>query len=61
MLRLHYARASEVQSYLDLVAAQGEVYIQFWLRPGEPPAVLRFADDRPEDPIPELLKGHLMD
>jgi inner membrane protein len=61
VLRLHYARASEVQSYLDLVAAQGEVYVQFWLKPGEPPAELRFADDRLEDPIPRLLKGHLMD
>jgi inner membrane protein len=61
VLRLHYARAPEVWSYFDLIAAQGEVYVQFWLKPGDPPAELRLADDRPEDPIPELLKGHLMD
>jgi inner membrane protein len=61
MLKLHYARVPEVQSYLDLVAAQGEVYVQFWLRPGDPPAELRLTDDRPQDPIPERLRWHLMD
>ena len=38
VLHLHYAWAEELGSlYLYMVAAQGEVYVQFWLRPGDPP------------------------
>lgn len=29
---LHYARAEELWPYLGLVAAHGEMYVQFWLR-----------------------------
>lgn len=29
VLRLHYARAEELGPYLGMVAAQGEVYVQF--------------------------------
>jgi inner membrane protein len=35
ILRLHYARAPELGSWLDLVAVRGEVVGQFWLKPGE--------------------------
>jgi inner membrane protein len=35
ILRLHYARAAELEPWLDLVAVRGEVVVQFWLRPGE--------------------------
>jgi len=35
ILCLHYARAAELGPWLDLVAARGEVVVQFWLKPGE--------------------------
>lgn len=34
VLRLHYARAEELGPYLDLTARQGEVFVQYWLKPG---------------------------
>lgn len=40
VLHLHYAREQELERYLYMVAAQGEVYVQFWLRPGDPPVEL---------------------
>lgn len=30
VLRLRYARAEELEPYLNMVAAPGEVYVQFW-------------------------------
>jgi inner membrane protein len=33
-MTLRYARAQELGPWLDLVAAKGEVFVQFWLRPG---------------------------
>ena len=38
-----------------MVAAQGEVYMQFWLRPVE----LRLGEDKLESVIPEVLKPYL--
>ncbi|TVR59646.1 MAG: hypothetical protein EA420_15460 [Candidatus Competibacteraceae bacterium] len=35
ILILHYARARELEPWLDLVVVRGEVIVQFWLRPGE--------------------------
>jgi hypothetical protein len=34
VLHLHYARVEELDPYLYMVAAQGEVHVQFWLRLG---------------------------
>ncbi|MEA3274531.1 MAG: metal-dependent hydrolase [Pseudomonadota bacterium] len=34
VLRLRYAREAELAPYLGMVAAEGEVFVQFWLRPG---------------------------
>ncbi len=34
ILRLHYARAQELEPWLDLVAVRGEVVVQFWLAGG---------------------------
>ncbi|MGH9962430.1 MAG: metal-dependent hydrolase, partial [Pyrinomonadaceae bacterium] len=59
LLRLHYARADELTPYLGLVAAQGEMYVQFWLRAGERPVEVSFSDERPEEVIPGVLKQHL--
>ncbi len=35
VLQLHYARARELEPWLDRVAVRGEVVVQFWLKPGE--------------------------
>jgi len=32
VLQLHYARAAELEPWLDLVAIRGEVVVQFWLK-----------------------------
>ncbi len=42
ILRLHYARAQELEPWLDLVAVRGEVVVQFWLKPGEAAARIAF-------------------
>jgi inner membrane protein len=59
VLRLHYARAAEVEPWLDLVAAQGEVYVQFWLRPGEAQVEVYGGEDAPVERVPEELKRFL--
>ena len=59
VLRLLNARAEELGPYLGLVAAQGEVYVQFWLREGEAAVKMSLSDERPEEAIPEVLKVHL--
>ncbi len=33
-MTLRYARAQELGPWLDWVAAKGEIFVQFWLRPG---------------------------
>jgi inner membrane protein len=59
VLHLHYAREQELEPYLNMVAAQGEVYVQFWLKPGEPPVELSLGEDEPESVIPEVLRTYL--
>lgn len=59
VLRLHYARAQELGPYLNRVAIQGEVYVQFWLKPGDPPVELRITEEKEAGVIPEVLKGYL--
>jgi len=58
-LHLHYARERELEPYLHMIAAQGEVYVQFWLRPGDPPVELSLGEDKPESVIPAMLKQYL--
>ncbi len=59
VLSLHYARAQELQPWLDRVAVRGEVVVQFWLRPGEPAAVFEVRNEPVEEPIPEGLRRFL--
>ncbi len=58
-MTLRYARAQELGPWLDLVAAKGEVFVQFWLRPGEQEVVFEVGDEPPDDPIPGELKPFL--
>ena len=59
VLHLHYAMAEELGPYLNMVAAQGEVYVQFWLRPGDPPVEMKTGEEAVESVIPEVLRGYL--
>jgi inner membrane protein len=59
VLHLHYATAEELGPYLNMVAAQGEVYVQFWLRPGDPPVEVSLGKEGQEDVIPEVLRNYL--
>lgn len=59
VMTLRYARAQELGPWLDLVAAKGEVFVQFWLRPGEQPVVFEVGNDPPADPIPAELRRFL--
>ncbi len=59
ILRLRFARAQELGPWLDLVAAKGEVFVQFWLRPGEQAVVFEVGNDPVEEVIPEGLRRFL--
>lgn len=59
VLLLHYARAEDLAPWQNLVAAQGEVFVQFWLKPGDPAVVITPGEDKPVDLIPERLKPYL--
>ena len=59
VLKLHYAREKQIQKYLNMVAAQGEIYIQYWLHEGDPPVQLDFGDDAPDSLIPDELRGFM--
>ena len=59
IMTLRYARAQELGPWLDLVAAKGEVFVQFWLKPGEQPVFFDLGNDPPADPIPGELRGFL--
>ena len=58
-MTLRYARAQELGPWLDLVAAKGEVFVQFWLRPGEREAAFEVGSEPPVDLIPEELRRFL--
>ena len=58
-MTLRYARDQELGPWLDLVAAKGEVFVQFWLRPGEQPVAFELGNEPPEELIPEGLKRFL--
>ena len=59
ILQLHYARAQEIEPWLDLVAVRGEVIVQFWLQPGEAAVTLGAGKERREKRIPEPLRRFL--
>ena len=59
VLRLHYAHAQELGPWLDLVAVQGEVVVQFWLKPGEAAVSLGVGEEREVERIQEQLKRFL--
>ncbi len=59
VLRLRYAREQELEPYLDLVAAEGEVFVQFWLRPGEVAVELNAPRAETVDRVPSVLKRYL--
>ncbi len=58
-MTLHYARAQELGPWLDLVAARGEVFVQFLLRPGESAVTLGVGEEREVERIPKQLKRFL--
>jgi hypothetical protein len=43
----------------DMVAAQGEVYVQFWLKVGEAPVEVSLDEKGQEEMIPAVLKQYL--
>ena len=59
ILQLHYARAQELEPWLDLVAVRGEVIVQFWLKPGEAAVTLGAGEEREVERIPEPLREFL--
>jgi len=59
VLTLHYARTGELAPWQNLVAAQGEIYVQFWLQPGDPAVAFTPGEDKPVDRIPAKLKPYL--
>lgn len=61
ILKLHYATGEELKPWLDLTAAQGEVFVQFWLKPGDPPVEFAPGKDRPVERIPPQLRDVLQD
>jgi len=58
-MTLRHARAQELGPWLDLVAAKGEVFVQFWLRPGEAAVYFDLGNEPSVDPIPEELRRFL--
>lgn len=56
---LRYARAQELGPWMDLVAAKGEIFVQFWLRPGEAAVTLGVGEEREMERIPEQLRKYL--
>jgi inner membrane protein len=59
VLQLHYARARELEPWLDLIAVRGEVVVQFWLKPGEAAVTLVPGEEREVERIPEQLQKFL--
>ena len=59
LLTLHYARARELERWLDLVAVRGEIVVQFWLKPGEAAVTLGAGEEREVERIPEQLRRFL--
>lgn len=58
-LRLHYARAADLAPYLGRVAAEGEVFVQFWLKPGDEAVELAISERGEPEGVPKELRGYL--
>jgi inner membrane protein len=58
-MTLRHARAQELGPWLDWVAARGELFVQFWLRPGGATVMLELVDEPLDDPIPKELRAFL--
>lgn len=56
ILKLHYATKEALKPWLELTAAQGEVFVQFWLKPGDPPVTFEPGKDRLVERIPPQLR-----
>ena len=56
---LRYARAQELGPWLDLVATKGEIFVQFWLRPGEQAVAFELGKEPVEEVIPAGLRRFL--
>jgi inner membrane protein len=54
-VRLHYAKASDLDEYLNMVAIRGEVVVQFWLKPGDEVVELRFSGGGGVGSMPDVL------
>lgn len=52
-------RGSDLAPYLGRVAAEGEVFVQFWLRPGDEAVELAISEPADRDAIPEVLRDYL--
>ena len=59
ILRLHYARARELEPWLDRVVVRGEIVVQFWLQPGEAAVTLGPGEEPEEERIPAQLRRFL--
>ncbi len=59
VLKLHYAREEELGPYLGMTAAEGEVYVQFWLKSGDEAVELVVGDAGDREVVPEELEGYL--
>ena len=55
-VRLHYAKAEDLDEYLNMVAIRGEVVVQFWLKPGDEVVELRFSGGESDSTI-GVLEG----
>ena len=54
-----YTRARELTPWLDRVAARGEIFVQFWLRPEEAAVALGTPEEREVEKIPAQLRRFL--
>ena len=59
ILRLHDARARELEPWLDRVAVRGEVVAPFWLRPGEAAVTLGPGEEKEVEKISAQLQRFL--
>lgn len=58
-LILRHARAQDLDRYRHRVIAEGEVFLQLWLKPGDPPVALDLGEKPRREVIPRGLKGYL--
>jgi inner membrane protein len=59
VLHLHYARAQDLERYVGMLAAEGELFVQFWLRPEDKPLELVIEEQGDLDVIPAELRQFL--